>query len=141
MGKQMKTTRETVAYIIAAAAVLLAAQVTLAGSATWLASPVDSAWENASNWTPGGPPNGPSDIATFAQSTQTNVDISISEQVNRIVFTSNSNSFTFNISPYGASGVELIISGTGLVNNNSVSQTFETRNSGQLIFNNASSVA
>ena len=69
----MKTKTKTTAYIvhsIAAAMLLLTAQISLAGSATWLSSPQDSAWENANNWTPGGPPNGPSDIATFAQSSQ-----------------------------------------------------------------------
>ena len=56
----MKT--KTTAYIvhsIAAAMLVLTAQITLGSSATWLLSPQDSAWENANNWTPGGPPNGP----------------------------------------------------------------------------------
>ena len=98
----MKTKIKTTAYIIhsiAASALLLTAQISLAGSATWLSAPQDSAWENANNWTPGGPPNGPSDIATFAQSSQTAVGISTSVEVNSIVFTSDSNSFTLNISP------------------------------------------
>jgi hypothetical protein len=67
----MKTKSKNTAYIIqsiAATALLLTAQASLAASATWLSSPQDSAWENANNWTPGGPPNGPSDIATLAQS-------------------------------------------------------------------------
>ena len=79
----MKTKSKITAYIIhsiAAAVLLLTAQISLAGSATWLLSPQDSAWENANNWTPGGPPNGPSDIATFAQSSQTVVNISTSER-------------------------------------------------------------
>src|SRR5947199_5434324 len=100
--KKMKTTSKTTAYIvhsIAAAVLVLSAQISLAGSATWLSSPQDSAWENANNWTPGGPPNGPSDIATFAQSSQTGVNISTSEEVNSIVFTSDSYSFTLSISP------------------------------------------
>jgi hypothetical protein len=140
----LKTTARISAYVIhsgAAAVLLVSAQVSLAASATWLASPQDSAWENLSNWTPGGPPNGPSDMATFAQSSQTNVNISTSVEVNSIIFTSNSNSFTFNISPFGALGGELIISGTGVINNNTVSQTFETRNRGQIIFNNGSTAA
>ena len=63
----IKTTKISVHHRSAAAAVLLlTAQVSLAGSATWLLSPQDSAWENPNNWTPGGPPNGPSDVATFA---------------------------------------------------------------------------
>jgi len=140
----MKTKGKTIAYIlhsIAAAVLLLTAQISLAGSATWLLSPQDSAWENANNWTPGGPPNGPSDIATFAHSSQTDVDISTSEEVNSIVFTSNSDSFTLNISPHGGFGGELIISGTGVINNNSVLKSFVVRETGQMIFNNTSTAA
>ena len=93
----METTAKISDYIIrgaAAAALLLTAQISQAGSATWLSSPQDSAWENANNWTPGGPPNGSSDIASFAQSSQRNVNISTSKEVNSIVFTSDSASFT-----------------------------------------------
>src|SRR6188474_2780585 len=140
----MKTKNKTTAFIvysIAATVLALSAQISLAGSATWLSSPQDSAWENANNWTPGGPPNGSSDVATFAQSSQRDVNVSTSEEVNSIVFTSNSNSFSLHISPGGAFGGELIISGTGVINNNSVLQTFYTRNEGQIIFNNASRAA
>ena len=127
--------------LLAAAALFLTAQVSLAGSATWLASPQDSAWENANNWTPGGPPNGPSDIATFAQSSQRDVNVSTSEEVNGFVFASNSASFTLHVSPFGASGGELIIGDTGVSNNSSVLQTFVARNEGQIIFTNASTAA
>jgi hypothetical protein len=132
----MKTKSKTSSYIvysIAAAVLLLPAQISQAGSATWLASPQDSAWENANNWTPGGPPNGPSDIATFAQSSQRDVNISTSKEVDRIVFTSNSNSFDVSIS-----GGELIFSGRGVINNNGVLQTFVAGEAGQIIFNNTS---
>ena len=141
----MKTKTKNTAYIvhsIAAAALLLTAQISLAGSATWLSSPQDSAWENANNWTAGGPPNGPSDIATFAHSSQRDVNVSTSEEVNSIVFTSDSVAFALHISPYGGPfGGKLIISGTGVINNNSVWQTFVARNEGQIIFNNASTAA
>jgi hypothetical protein len=140
----MKTKSKRTAYVVhsmAATALLLTAQIGFAGSATWLSAPPDSVWENANNWTPGGPPNGSSDIATFAQSSQTTVDISTAVEVSSIMFTSNSNSFTLNISPSGALGGELIISGTGVINNNTVLQTFETRNRGQIVFNNASTAA
>src|SRR5438874_5632307 len=126
----MKTKSKTTAYIvrsITAAMLLLTAQISLAGSATWLSSPQDSAWENANNWTAGGPPNGPSDIATFAQSSQTAVNISTSEEVNSIVFTSDSASFDFSIL-----GGELIFSGTGITDNNSVLQTFVAGEAGQM---------
>src|SRR5262245_21062369 len=127
--------------VIAAAALLLTAEASVAASASWLLSPQDSAWENANNWTAGGPPNGLSDIATFAQSSRTDVGISTSVAVNSIVFTPDSNSFTLNISPSGAFGGELIISGTGVTNNSSVAQTFVVQNEGQIVFNNASTAA
>ena len=85
-----------------------------------------------------GRPNGASDIATFAQSSQTTVGISTSVEVNSIVFTPASNSFTLKVPPDGASGGEVIISGTGVINNNSVRQSFIAANGGQIIFNNAS---
>src|SRR2546422_3042785 len=126
----MKTKSKITNYIvnsIAAAVLVLTAQISLAASATWLFSPQDYAWENPSNWTPGGPPNGPSDIATFAQSSRTSVDISSSEEVNSIVFTSDSASFTLSIPclPPGGDcpGGQLIISGTGVTNNSTVLQT------------------
>lgn len=138
----MEAKSNTTTYItrsIAAAMLVLTAQFSFAGSASWLAAPQDSAWENPNNWTPGGPPDGPSDIATFAQSSQTDVNISTSKEVNSIVFTSNSHSFTLNIPPDG-SGVsgELIFSGTGINNNSSFSQFFGAGESGQIIFNNTS---
>src|SRR6476619_3527004 len=101
MDNEMKTISRTTTYIahsIAAAVLLLTAQLSQAGSATWLSSPQDFAWENANNWTPGGPPNGPSDVATFAQSSQTHVNISTSEEVNSIVFTSGAASFLLSVS-------------------------------------------
>ena len=142
----MKTKSKTISYIvqsIAAAALLLTAQVSLAGSATWLSSPQDSAWENANNWTPGGPPNGPSDIATFARSSQRDVNISTSEEVNSIAFTSNSAAYVFSIGACNGASCEgqLIISGTGVNNSSSVGQNFQAANSGQIIFNNASTAA
>src|SRR5881394_1718590 len=118
----MKTKSRTTSYIvhsIAAVVLLLTAQVSLAGSATWLSSPQDSAWENANNWTPGGPPNGPLDIATFAQSSQRVVNVSTSVQANSVVFTSASAAFSLNISPYCGCpnvGGELILSGAGVTN-------------------------
>jgi hypothetical protein len=131
------------AILIAAAALLLTAHVSLAASATWLSSPQDSAWENANNWTPGGPPNGPSDIATFAQSSQADVNISTSEEANSIMFTSDSAAYVFSIGACNgpSCGGQLIISGTGVNNNSSVGQNFQAANEGQIIFNNASTAA
>ena len=131
----MKKSRITsyIVHSIAAALLLLTAQISLAGSARWLLSPQDSAWENLSNWTAGGPPNGPSDTATFGPSSQTDVNISTSVELNSIVFASDSNSFDFSIL-----GGELIISGTGIRQDNNVLQTFTASDGGQIIFNNMS---
>jgi len=54
-----------IAHSIAAAVLVLTTQVSQAGSATWLSSPQDSAWENANNWTAGGPPSA-KNCAAFA---------------------------------------------------------------------------
>ena len=127
-------------HSVAAAVLVLTAQVGLAGSATWLSSPQDSAWENANNWTMGGPPNGPSDIATFAQSSQTGVNISTSQEVNSIVFTSDSAAYVFSIGACNGSSCQgqLVLSGTGVNNSSSLGQGFQAANLGQIIFNNAS---
>jgi hypothetical protein len=131
----MKTKRKTSAYIvysIAAATLVLTAQISFAGSARWLLSPQDSAWENPNNWTPGGPPNGPSDVATFAASYRSTVNISTPVEVDGIVFTAYQD---FNIY---VSGSELTFSGTGVTNNSGTYQSFWAGNAGQIIFNNAS---
>src|ERR1044072_3434207 len=96
----MKTKSKNIACIVhsIAAAMLLTAQISLAGSATWLSSPQDYAWENPNNWTPGGPPNGPNDVATFSQSSQPYVTIHSSVEVHSIVFTSGANSFDLRVS-------------------------------------------
>ena len=149
----MKAKRKITSYIVhilAAAALVLTSQISQAGSATWLSSPQDSAWENANNWTVGGPPNGPSDTATFAQSSQTGVNISTSQEVSSIVFAAGSASFGLNLSPglLSLPGGELIIRGAGVINNSSVVQGFfvgetvgPTGTPGRIIFNNASAAA
>jgi hypothetical protein len=130
----MKTKSKITNYIIyslaSAAALLLSAQISLADSATWLLSPQDSAWENSNNWTPGGPPNGPSDIATFASPGF--VNISTSEEVNSIVFTPDAFSFNLFILENG----QLNISGSGVINNNNYWQTFYIEG-GVISFNNS----
>jgi len=130
----MKTKSKTTFYVVhtlAAALLLLSAQLSVAGSATWLFFPQDSAWENPNNWTPGGPPNGPSDVATFAASYRSSVDISTPVEVDGIVFTANQD---FDIYVRGS---ELTFSGTGVTNNSGTYQSFWAE-AGQIIFNNTS---
>ena len=129
----MKTKSRTISYIVHSvmtAVLVLAAQTSLAGSATWLSLPQDSAWENPNNWTAGGPPNGPSDVATFAASYRSTVNISTPVEVAGIVFTLYQ---AFNIY---VSGSELTLGGTGVTNNSGTYQSLWVGDAGQIIFNN-----
>src|SRR6266481_3893346 len=87
------------AFLPSAAAILTlllsTASSSFAGSATWKASPVDVVWNNAGNWTAGGPPNGPADTATFATSNIRRPLIGEgSTEVNGIVFNPGASAFT-----------------------------------------------
>src|SRR5206468_8754398 len=57
-----------------------------ADSATWSTNPTNGDWNNAANWTPPTVPNGPSDVATFGASNQTEVSLSAPVSVGQITF-------------------------------------------------------
>jgi autotransporter-associated beta strand protein len=98
----------------------LSAQNTMAGSATWSLSPVDTNWNNSLNWTPVTVPNGAADTATFGVSGTTGLTFSTSVEVDGIVFDSGASSYT--ITP--PSGVSLTMSGAGVTNNSGTTQNF-----------------
>src|SRR2546423_4266854 len=85
--------------------------VAYAVSAQWDLDPISGDWNTAANWTPGGPPNGPADTATFAFSNMTDVFISEQTEVNGITFTSHvtNHPYTITVNP----NVTLTISGVG----------------------------
>src|SRR5207249_2380328 len=117
---------------------LSTASSSFAGSATWLASPATGDWNTATNWTAGGPPNGPSDIAFFATSNTTAVSLSATTEVDGIVFNAGASAFAITASPT----FTLTLSGTGLTNNSGVAQNFvtavdEAGNGGGIIFSNS----
>src|SRR5439155_139125 len=56
--------------------VLSVASSSFANSATWKMSPATGDWNHAANWMPSTIPDGPSDTATFASSSITNVYLS-----------------------------------------------------------------
>src|SRR6478752_7393656 len=87
-----------------------------AGSATWKSNPVDSNWNNTSNWTPATVPNGSADTATFATSTITSVSISANTEVDDIVFKPGANSYAI-----GTTSASLTIRGN-VTNNSGVVQ-------------------
>lgn len=65
---------------------LLTANSSFAGSATWRANPGSGKWNAAANWTPATIPNGAADTATFAFSNITRVFFAADTEVNDIVF-------------------------------------------------------
>src|SRR4030095_16893 len=111
----------------------LIAAHSFAGSATWNANPTSGDWNTAANWTPAVVPNGPTDIATFASSSLTNLSISAGIEGDKIVFCSGAAAFAIN----NTLAVGLTISGAGVTNNSGVLQNFVNQGAGQLYFTNA----
>ncbi len=129
-----------VTTILPAAVLVLSAQTSQAGSATWLANPATNHWNNANNWTAGGPPNGPSDIATFATSNTTGILHTADVEVSSIVFNSGASAFTITT---GATATLTII-GAGVTDNAAAAENFATTGSstastvgGQIFFLNS----
>jgi len=98
---------------------LATASSSFAGNATWLASPANTDWNSAANWTAGGPPNGSTNAATFATSNIKRPVISATTEVNGIVFNPGASAFTIT-SPF----FSFTISGVGITNNSGISQNF-----------------
>lgn len=70
-----------------------------ADTATWLANPIDGDWNNSANWTTGGPPNGPLDVASFSISNQTAIALSANTEVNGILFENGASAYTITVGP------------------------------------------
>jgi hypothetical protein len=81
-----------------------------AGSATWLAAPPTSNWNSSADWTAGGPPNGPNDVAAFGPTNRPIVLLSPPTEVSGITFNSDARSYAL-VAP---TGLTLTISGTGV---------------------------
>src|SRR4051812_40774718 len=87
---------------IVAAVVLLVAGgggVALAGSATWSATPGNSNWNDATNWSPTTIPNSSVDGASFNASSRQSISLSASTQVNGIYFGLAAPTYTITTSP------------------------------------------
>jgi hypothetical protein len=123
-----------IATILPAAMLVLSAQTSRAGSATWNLNPATGDWNTATNWTPATVPNGPSDTATFAFSNTTGVSISAFTEVNGIVFNAGASAFTITVIP--TSQFTFTFSGTGIANNSGILQNFVSgaNASGQTVF-------
>lgn len=93
-------------------------------SATWAHRKGESlSWDNAGNWAPATVPNGPTDIATFAQSSAATVGTYDNIELDSIVFTQEANAITINRQP-ALSGDTLTFSGSGVVNNSTNVEAF-----------------
>jgi autotransporter-associated beta strand protein len=97
------------------------ATIASAGSATWQQNPATANWNTATNWNPATVPNGPSDVATFSASNQTNVTVTSSITLDSIVFQPDASAFTITTSSEFAS---VLINGAGVINNSAVAQNF-----------------
>ena len=124
-------------FLTAALGLILSGSLALAGSATWLAAPASNDWNTAGNWTPGGPPNGPRDAATFQSSAVAAVAISGNTQVDGIIFSAGGNTpYTITASPAFA----LTLRGSGITNHSGITQSFVAAgNNGGILFANSAS--
>ncbi len=100
---------------------LLTLQPSRAGSAGWKANPANGDWNTATNWMPATVPNGPSDTATFATSSQTTVSLSANTEVNTLFYRPGANAFTTTL----GNALSLTLSGAGIVNHSGVTQNFQ----------------
>ncbi len=124
----------------------LAANTICAGSATWSQNPVNNDWNTPLNWMPSTVPNGPADVATFANSNAGSVAISSQTAVSDILFSVGASSFTIAANPTVNPASTLTLSGDGIRNNSGITQNFvvavnnETNGSESLInFTNSAS--
>jgi autotransporter-associated beta strand protein len=126
---------------VIAALIFVWVQTAHAGSADWLSSPADSNWNNGANWTSGGPPNGSSDIATFADSNNNLVNVGDATEVSGIVFNDPSMSAP-QYSIQVADAIFFNITGAGITNNTSNTEFFVTLSDndfGGIFFKNSAS--
>ena len=81
-----------------------------AGSATWSTNPTNGDWNNPANWIPPTVPNGPSDVAKFSTSSQTEISLSAPVTVAQITFNTDVSSYNITC----AAGTSLTFTGFGI---------------------------
>ncbi len=113
---------------------LAAPRDSFAGAATWSANPISGDWNTVANWIPATVPNGPSDVATFGTSNRTSLSTNITVELDSIVFNSGASLFTIT----SGAGTNLLLTGTGVVNNSGIVQSLiKIPNGAVFFFNNA----
>ena len=114
------STASRILFCLVLTCAALKVEPSLASSATWLPSPSNGNWNDSANWTPGGPPNGAADKATFVTSTTTELTLSANSTVNEIIFSANASAYTIT----ATSALQLVISDVGITNNSGAVQNF-----------------
>ncbi|WP_315722348.1 MULTISPECIES: autotransporter domain-containing protein [unclassified Bradyrhizobium] len=79
----------------------------------WRATPLNSDWNTAANWTVGSVPLA-TDTAQFGASTATAIDIRQSTEVAGLTFLSGAPAYTFNVTGNAGGAASLLISGAGV---------------------------
>jgi autotransporter-associated beta strand protein len=109
-------------------------ETSLGGSATWAEQAVNNDWNTEANWIPNTIPNGPTDVATFATSNITDITTAPGiVEISSIVFDAAAMPFRITVGV----GSVVKISGTGIVNNSEIVQSFGlnvTDESGSALF-------
>src|SRR5437764_13381431 len=87
------------AGLLPALVLMFGLQTSQAGSAKWNLNPTNNDWYTATNWTPNTVPDGSTDTATFATSSQTAVSVGdrsdSTTELDGIVFNSGASAYTF----------------------------------------------
>jgi len=89
---------------------LCALNAVYAASSNWSANPTNGDWNNPANWTPHTVPNGPSDVARFGTSSQTEISLSAPVTVAQITFDTDVSSYNITCS----AGTSLTFTGFGI---------------------------
>lgn len=96
-------------------------------------------WETDGNWSVSGFPNSASVIAEFGSTSQPAINVSSALSADGLHFTSAAPAYTFSLK----SGADLIVDGSGIVNDSTATQTFAVKATGgsdaRIIFANSAS--
>jgi len=126
----MKTHPNFIAIVI-----LAAASTAFAGSATWNLNPTSEDWNTPANWTPATVPNGEDDAATFDVSHMTQLSLSASTIVDRLVFNPNASEYTITVMPT----FPLTLDGFGIKNDSAFAQHFVVPANSAIFFDHQAS--
>lgn len=121
----MKQTRfyPKATILLLAATAWFAAPARAVVSTRWSLNPANGDWNLSDNWSGMTVPNGPGDVAAFGLSSITSLFLSANTELDSIVFNRGASAYTITASPTRT----LTVSGSGIVNNSGINQTWSQR--------------